>query len=93
MVRALTRKRTPLAETPGASLSQQTPVGEGKTSQKTVLNGLLADMRETRERPLGRPSLEPQLILRIQANPVPHPVTPWNPEDHHSQSLEPWSPG
>lgn len=32
------KENSELAETPGASLSQQTPVGEGKTSQKSVLN-------------------------------------------------------
>lgn len=50
MVRALTRRRTPLAKTEGASLSQQIRVGGGeKCPEEFSENEFLADRRKNRD--------------------------------------------
>lgn len=55
VVRALTRTRNPLAETEGASLSQQIRMcGEKRCPEDcSAMNGFLADRRESRDRRSG----------------------------------------
>lgn len=80
VLRAFTRRRTPLAETEGASLSQQIGVsGVNKCPEDSSENDFLADRRKNRDRHLGGPSCYLAQSQRVQPNIVLLPELPLQP--------------